>query len=257
MKTIIILVAICLATVASLPRQQERIIGGSLASINSYPFATGLQITSNGVRFQHACGGTILNNRSILSAAHCWFRNPTANRYRVRVGSANSSSGGWLHNVARLIGHPQHNMRTHDNDIGIIRVSTAIQLGSASVRAGSIAQANINIPDNSDVIAIGWGVTSQHAQVSSEQLRHVGLRTTNQARCQSAFGGFPITANMLCANWEAGGRAACFGDSGTGLVFRGVVVGVCSFSGTECANGRWPNVFARVSRYTAWIRNNS
>ncbi|CAH2209547.1 jg8318 [Pararge aegeria aegeria] len=144
---------------AALP-QQTRIIGGSVTSINNYPFAASLQITQNSVSFRHQCGGTILNNRAILSAAHCWFRAPTANRYRVRVGSPNASSGGRLHNVAQLVSHPQHNMNTHNNDVGIIRMATAIQLGSASVRAASIASANINIPDNSDVIAIGWGVTS-------------------------------------------------------------------------------------------------
>ncbi|CAH2210098.1 jg6857 [Pararge aegeria aegeria] len=66
-----------------------------------------------------------------------------------------------------------------------------------------------------------------------------------------------ITANMLCAGWHVDGRGACFGDSGTGLVFRGTVVGIASFVGSRCASAHWPTVYARVSRYVAWIRNHA
>nr|XP_034837125.1 trypsin CFT-1-like [Maniola hyperantus] len=255
MKTIVLLLAIGLTTVASLPQQHERIIGGSVTNINNYPFAGSLQITTNNVQFRHNCGCTIINNRSMLSAAHCWPRNAAANRYRARVGSTNVSSGGRQLNVAQLIGHPSYNSRNHDNDVGVIRVSTAIPIGSASIRAGSLAGANLNIPDNANVIAIGWGLTSVNGS-PSESLRHVGLQTVNQARCQSIYGGGTITANMLCAIWPAGGRGSCFGDSGTALLRSNVVVGVTSF-GAQCASAHWPGVYARVSRYVTWIRNNS
>ncbi|XP_034840845.1 trypsin CFT-1-like [Maniola hyperantus] len=237
----------------SLPRQHERIIGGSVTSINSYPFAASLQITTNGVNFRHQCGSTILNNRAILSAAHCWPVNAAANRYRVRVGSSNISSGGRQHNVAQLFRHAQYNPRNHDNDIGVVRVSTAFPLGSATIRAASIAGANTNVPDNSNVIAIGWGATV-HGGQSSEQLRHVAIRMVNQVRCNTDFRG-TITANMMCAGWT--GRGICFGDSGTGLVFNNVVVGVSSHIHWDGCNSNWPGVFTRISRYAAWIRNHA
>ncbi|XP_045780284.1 trypsin CFT-1-like [Maniola jurtina] len=255
MKTVTLLLAVCLTTVASLPQQQERIVGGSVTSIDRYPFAASLQVTGNNVNFGHTCGGTIINNRSILSAVHCWVNNNVANRYRIRVGSTNRSSGGRVHNVAQLFGHTQYNPRNHDNDIGVVRVSTAIPLGSATIRAASLAGANLNIPDNSNVIAIGWGRTS-HNGAGSEQLRHVTLRSVNQARCNTDFRGI-ITANMLCLGWSNASRGTCFGDSGTGAVFNNIVVGVCSFLHWDGCDSHWPVVFARVSRYAAWIRNHS
>ncbi|XP_039760308.1 trypsin CFT-1-like [Pararge aegeria] len=255
MKTLIILsVAICFSAAASLPKQQERIIGGSVTNINTYPFTAALLFRRSGNNFRQWCGATIINNRSALSATHCWIGQATASLHRMRVGSTRANSGGSVHNVAQLISHPHYNTRSHDNDVGVVRVATAFNFGT-SVRAGALIGANVNIPDNANVMALGWGYTTPFGS-PSEQLRHVELRTINQAQCANAYGGGAITANMLCAGWNFGGRGSCFGDSGTGLVHGNVVIGVTSF-GRECASARWPAVYARISRYIAWIRNNA
>ncbi|XP_045779649.1 trypsin CFT-1-like [Maniola jurtina] len=251
MKTIVVLLAICLTRAASLPRQQDRIIGGSVTNINTYPFAAAL-LYSQSNNFRQVCGGTIINNRSILSATHCWIRQLAANRHRIRVGSTRANSGGTVHNVAQLISHPHYNTWNHDNDVGLVRVTSAFRFGT-SVRAGALIGANVNIHDNTNVMAIGWGNTTPFGS-PSEQLRHVQIRTVNQVTCQNAYGGGTITANMLCAGMS--GRGSCFGDSGTGLVHGSVVVGVTSF-GRECASARWPAVYARVSRFIPWIQANA
>lgn len=49
----------------------QRIIGGSLTTINQYPFAVVLLYSSTQTTFSQRCGGSILNQRSVLSAAHC------------------------------------------------------------------------------------------------------------------------------------------------------------------------------------------
>ncbi|XP_023951064.2 trypsin CFT-1-like [Bicyclus anynana] len=255
MKTIYLLLGICVATAFSLP-SQERIVGGTITNINNYPFAASLQYTWDGVWFGHKCGGTILNSHAMLSAAHCWWNNVVEIKFRVRSGSTTKSNGGWWHNVAQLIGHPHYNPANHDNDIGVVRVASAFMIGAPNVRAGRIAGANHHVPDNRDVVALGWGNIHTEGP-ASENLRRVVLRTVNQARCSSDFFG-GITANMLCANWYDGSRSTCFGDSGTGLLLDNVVVGVCSFIGWDgCGSTRWPAVFARVSRYEAWIRNHA
>ncbi|CAH2215741.1 jg20674, partial [Pararge aegeria aegeria] len=81
--------------------------------------------------------------------------------YRVRVGSTNANSGGAVHNVQRHITHPNYvnsggNLRS---DIGIVRLASSIVFGG-NVRAGSIAGANFNIADNTNVWALGWGLLS-------------------------------------------------------------------------------------------------
>ncbi|CAH2269381.1 jg22225 [Pararge aegeria aegeria] len=256
MKTIWVLFSIFLTAITSVLGQHERIIGGSVTSINTYPFAASLQINLDGSRFVHHCGGTIINNRSILTAAHCWRPSDVASMWRVRVGSTNVSSGGRLHNVAQLIRHPQNvGSWSHDNDVSIFRLATTIPLGSATLRAAGLAGPNLPLHDHMNVFAIGWGFTTRTGGLS-ESLRHVQLRKFTQARCRSSYGTSFITDNMLCAGWEAGGRGSCFHDSGTALVAQNVVVGITSFVG-DCGHSNWPGIYTRVGRFITWIANNA
>ena len=247
------LLALCIAAVAAVPSNPQRIVGGSVTTIETWPQMAALLYSWNLVTYSQSCGGSILNNRSILTAAHCTIGD-AANRWRSRVGSTWASSGGVVHNTASIINHPSYNSRTYDNDVSIIRTATTIVHNNAA-RPASIAGANYNLGDNQVVWATGWGTTSQGGSLS-EQLRQVQIWTVNQNVCNQRYGG-AITANMLCSGWlDVGGRDQCQGDSGGPLFHNGVVVGVCSW-GNGCAQAFFPGVNARVSRFTAWIQSNA
>ncbi|CAK1602325.1 unnamed protein product [Parnassius mnemosyne] len=252
----VVLLALCLAAVSAVPEKQQKIVGGSVTNIEQYPFATPLLYSWNSASYRQACGGTIINNRAILTAAHCTVGD-SPNRWRIRVGSTWANSGGTVHNCAQIINHPNYNGRTFDNDVSVMRAASTFSF-SNSVRAASIAGANYNLGDNQAVWAIGWGTTSVGGS-ASEQLRRVQIWTVNQATCRSRYAevGMTITDNMLCSGWlDVGGRDQCQGDSGGPLIHNNVIVGVCSF-GQQCALARYPGVNARVSRYTSWIQSNA
>ncbi|KPI95066.1 PREDICTED: trypsin, alkaline C-like [Papilio xuthus] len=256
MRITLLLLALGLAVVAAVPRNPQRIVGGSTTNISRYPFGAALLYSWGGSNFRQACGGTILNNRSILTAGHCVWRD-SANQWRIRVGSTNANSGGVVHNINRIIMHPNYNSRNLDNDIAILRSSSNFAFNN-NVRAGSIAGSNYNLADNQAVWAIGWGAIAFKGQ-SSEQLRHVQIWTVNQNVCRQRYAtrGSTVTDNMLCSGWlDVGGRDQCQGDSGGPLIHNNVVVGVCSW-GHECALAYFPGVNARVSRYTSWIQSNA
>ncbi|XP_047530025.1 trypsin, alkaline C-like [Vanessa atalanta] len=236
----------------------DRIIGGSTTTIDRYPFTGAMLLSPSGSgSFWQACGSSILNNRAVLTAAHCFDRHPSTSQWRIRVGSTNANSGGSVVTTNRIINHPSYNRHTFDNDISVLRINGAFSFNN-NVRASRIAGANYNLADNQAVWAVGWGVTSVGGR-PSEQLRHVQVWSVNQNTCRTRYAelGRTITANMLCAGWlDVGGRDACQGDSGGPLLHNNIVVGVCSW-GERCALARYPGVNARVSRYTAWIQNNS
>ncbi|CAD0195007.1 unnamed protein product [Chrysodeixis includens] len=253
---VIVLLALCLAAVAAAPKESQRIIGGSTTNISNYPMMAALLFSWTNSGHRQSCGGTILNNRAVLTAAHCTIGDPVS-RWRIRVGSTNANSGGSVHNSQQIINHPNYNSRTYDHDVAVVRISGTFSFNN-NVRAGSIAGSNYNLGDNQVVWATGWGRTSANGS-GSEQLRHVQVWTVNQNTCNQRYQsiGMSITANMLCSGWlDVGGRDQCVGDSGGPLFHNRVVVGVCSW-GESCALARFPGVNARVSRYTSWIQNNS
>ncbi|PZC73450.1 trypsin, alkaline C-like [Helicoverpa zea] len=249
------LLALCFAAVAAVPENPQRIVGGSLTTIGNYPTIAALLYTWNWSTYWQACGGTIINNRSILTAAHC-TQGDAPGRWRIRVGSTWANSGGVVHNVNLNIVHPSYNSNTLNNDIALLRSATTFSFNN-NVQAAPIAGSNYNLAANQFVWAAGWGTISSGG-AASEQLRHVQLIVINQNTCASnyASAGVTITNNMLCSGWNGGGRDQCQGDSGGPLYHNGIVVGVCSF-GIGCGLANFPGVNARVSQYTSWINSNA
>ncbi|CAD0195002.1 unnamed protein product [Chrysodeixis includens] len=227
---VIALLALCFAAVAAVPKNPQRIVGGSVVNIDHYPSMASLMFSWSSSGHRQACGGSIINNRSVLTAAHCTAGDAPP-RWRVRVGSSNANSGGVVHHSQQIYNHPNYNSWNLDNDIAIIRVVSAFSFNN-HVRAASVAGSNYNLGDNQVVWAAGWGRTSFNGP-SSEQLRHVQIWTVIQNTCNQRYQsiGRSITANMLCSGWlDVGGRDQCQGDSGGPLYHNRVVVGVCSWS---------------------------
>ncbi|KAH9644589.1 hypothetical protein HF086_009164 [Spodoptera exigua] len=241
---------------SAIPSNPQRIVGGSATTIDQYPTIAGLLFSWDWSQYWHACGGIILNSRSILTAAHCVAGDPIG-RWRIRVGSTWANTGGDVYFVIEIVVHDSYNPRTMDSDISIVRSLFAISFND-NVRAAPIAGSNYIVADNQAVWATGWGDLSHGTHAGSEQLQHVQLVIINQTICRNNYAsrGYTITDNMMCSGWPSGGRDQCQGDSGGPLYHSGVVVGVCSF-GIGCAQADFPRVNVRVSRYTSWITSNA
>ncbi|CAK1602336.1 unnamed protein product [Parnassius mnemosyne] len=250
-----IIIFLTIAAGSALSETQRGIVGGSSTSIQNYPYVAAL-LRSSSQAYVQSCVGTIINNRAILSAAHCFYRD-SANRWRIRVGSSYANSGGTVFTTARIIIHPSFGEYSNDHDVAVMHSSRGFSF-SNSVRAASIAGSNYNVANNQALWAVGWGKPSVGGP-ASEQLRQVMIWTINQNICRSRYAelGFTITDNMLCSGWlDVGGRDQCQGDSGGPLIHNDVIVGICSW-GQQCALARYPGVNTRVSRFTSWIQANA
>ncbi|XP_075975861.1 trypsin, alkaline A-like [Anticarsia gemmatalis] len=249
MRALVFLVLCVIA--ASADEASSRIMGGSITSIRNYPEMVALLHARNQANHRQFCGGMIITQRSILTAAHCFDdgRHVPA-MWRMRVGSDYANSGGTVLVVAQMKIHPRYDRRNYDSDLAILRSTTNIRYGPG-VQPATLA--SYNVADNQIVYATGWGRTEFGA--SSEQLRQVQIWTINQAVCRQRHP--RITDNMLCSGWlNVGGRDQCDGDAGGPLYHNRYVVGVTSW-GVYCADPYYPGVNVRVSRFVTWIRNNA
>ncbi|CAH2085202.1 unnamed protein product [Euphydryas editha] len=238
----------------------RRIVGGSVTSIETYPYAAALILSPSGTGiFRQYCGGSIINNRSILTAASCFYLYNNIYQWRIRVGSTDATSGGVVFTINRIARHDNfNNMTVYDNDIAVMRINGAFSFNN-KVRAGPIAGPNYILPDNAPLWVIGWGTTSSEG-LSSSQLRHVRVWVVNQSECRNRYAELlniiPVTDNMMCSGYlGVGGRDACRGDSGGPVIHNDVIVGVSSWR-YQCGHPRYPGVNTRVSRFTSWILSN-
>ncbi|XP_022821666.1 trypsin, alkaline C-like [Spodoptera litura] len=250
------LITLCLATVAAIPTSSQRIVGGTVTTIDQYPSMVAGLIMYYWGEYGQWCGGSILNNRSVLSAAHCFYEG-SVSVYRFRLGSSWAHSGGIVHNINGIILHPLYYPATADHDICILRSASNINYNELS-RPAPIAGTTYIVPDNDYLWAAGWGAQYYGDTSEADQLRHVKVMKIGLETCQKQYAveNMVITDKMLCSGWPTGGRDQCQGDSGSPIFHHGVVVGVCSF-GYECGRADFPGVNMRVASYTNWILDNA
>ena len=239
----------------------NRIVGGiEVNPPNKYPFQVGLKM-SNGRNYW--CGGSIINDRYVMTAAHCIHGMSSTNSgLMVGLGDHNMYSTSddvqgatRLVAVDRIIEHPNYNTRTLDNDIALLRLTEQLDLSQYD-EVGSVC---LPADDSKTYVgetatASGWGTTSSGGNQPSV-LHEVDLPILDQ----SCFG-LDVTDNMLCAGLSQGGKDTCQGDSGGPLYVEEnsvrVQVGITSW-GYGCADENSPGVYARVSKYLSWIRQNT
>jgi hypothetical protein len=98
-----------------------RIVNGFEAIPHSLPWAVSLEYKS-----VHDCGGVIIDQWHILTAAHCLDYANDLENYYARIGAHNRLSSGQLMPIAELVIHPTYNESRSTDDIGIIRLASPI-----------------------------------------------------------------------------------------------------------------------------------
>jgi hypothetical protein len=102
-------------------RSSLRIVNGFQTVPHSFPWAVSLQY--KGV---HDCGGVIVDQWNILTAAHCLDYAHDLGNYFARVGAHDKYSSGQSIRIAKVIPHPNHDNIRSTNDIGIIKLAQPI-----------------------------------------------------------------------------------------------------------------------------------
>eukprot|EP00095_Tigriopus_kingsejongensis_P010792 maker-scaffold304_size215464-snap-gene-1.25 protein:Tk10792 transcript:maker-scaffold304_size215464-snap-gene-1.25-mRNA-1 annotation:"af357226_1cub-serine protease" len=152
----------------------NRIVGGGKASDDEYPWAAGLAIG------KHFCGGTIINQRWLLTAAHCIQDVEDTSQVIALLGCSYIGSDDidcdQYRFSDRVIPHPDYSRPSGQavaNDIGLIHVTKDITFNPKVMPSCLAGQA---IPvDGTGLMAVGWGKTSGEAS-NSEVLREVTYR---------------------------------------------------------------------------------
>lgn len=70
-----------------------------------------------------------------------------------------ASSGGATYQVAQIILHESYDNTLMVNDVAIVKLQSGAIM-SSRVGTASIAGQNYNLPDGTDVYAVGWGTVS-------------------------------------------------------------------------------------------------
>ncbi|KAI9575744.1 hypothetical protein GQX74_015486 [Glossina fuscipes] len=224
---------------------QSRIVNGEPAAIEDYPYQVSLQNVKN----DHFCGGSILSEDIVLTAAHC-LEGRKPEDVKVRLGSTMYASGGVLVDVESFKSHEKFNFEeTRVNDVAIIKLAQPVKQ-SSTIRY--IKLADKKPVTGHPAIVSGWGSNCFLVCALSPNLMSIEVEFVDTKDCAStSYGyGMEIKETMVCAT--AKGKSSCQGDSGGPLVADGQVVGIVSWS-AGCAAEGYPGVYSDVVALRSWI----
>ncbi|QPB85780.1 trypsin-like serine protease [Pseudoalteromonas rubra] len=233
---------------SGLPDITPSVVGGIETPAYSRPYQVALLM--NG---RQGCGGTLLSENWVLTAAHCLDNASTAS-LTVRVGAHSISRGdGDTLRVSQIIMHESWrgaNGIRSGYDIAVLRLATpaASKYTPAKLPTQSIADQYAGVGAYPTVS--GWGLTSNRGR-PSDVLREAQLPVISNASCSSQLN-FNIPGSVICGGGE-GGRSACNGDSGGPYAVRVgndfYSIGTVSW-GIACSGA---TAFTRTTSYLDWI----
>uniref|UniRef100_A0A3P9HGL0 Peptidase S1 domain-containing protein n=1 Tax=Oryzias latipes TaxID=8090 RepID=A0A3P9HGL0_ORYLA len=240
---------LCDSTDCGQPALNTRIVGGQDAPAGFWPWQVSLQ------RSSHFCGGSLINNQWVLTAAHCLLQNTNPSGVTVHLGLQSlqgSNPNAVSRSIVKIIIHPGYSSSTLENDITLLMLASPVNFND-HIAPVCLAAASSTFYSGTNTWVTGWGNIGSGGQLNVKaNINH--LKLNDAAVC--SYGASSITDNMVCAGLLEGGKDSCQGDSGGPLVIKQnnlwIQAGIVSF-GEGCAKPDYPGVYTRVSQYQTWI----
>jgi secreted trypsin-like serine protease len=263
-----------------------RVVGGTPAAEGAWPWQVAIYFKQPDGTFMLGCGGSIVNPRWVLSAAHCFLR-PSDATLRVasdvlvvertnQIDLARRREGGKGRavDVKRIVMHEHYDAQTSGNDIALLELVSPAE--SRSVPLTGSSESPLEAANRIGIVT-GWGtmrplriiggqpidvLTNQPVQPGesgyfTNRLMEVEIPLVDRETCQQAYPDRKIDERHICAGLKEGGKDSCQGDSGGPLItsddhggFR--QIGIVS-GGRSCGLPNSYGINTRVAAFETWI----
>ncbi|KTG07137.1 hypothetical protein cypCar_00017684 [Cyprinus carpio] len=231
------------------------IIGGKEAKPHSRPYMASIQINKH-----HTCGGMLIREDYVLTAAHCLNRSVFSSRdhFEVVLGANNITKKEQSQQripVRKYIRHPMFERNKavdYSYDIMLLKLKNKAKL-SKSVKVMPLPKKNGKTPANVHCSIAGWGAKTPKGNQASDVMCEVSLKLQENSKCEKMWQHYFNPERMICSESD-GKHAFCLGDSGSPLICNTKPQGIASYFTGDCTNTMYPQVYVKISYFLPWIK---
>ncbi|XP_022093248.1 suppressor of tumorigenicity 14 protein homolog isoform X2 [Acanthaster planci] len=192
---------------------EKRIVGGIEAVAGSWPWQAQLIHRFKSGRQVAICGGTLVRENIVVSAAHCFMKSMNdVTTWRVHLGKhtidLHLSKGEQEAKIKHIIKHKGFNTKTMRNDLAVLVLDRSLSLDSEQVNVACLDK-ELDMSNKIHCLVTGWGLTEMGGR-QARKLQQAWVPILRQSQCnhKDVYNGI-IASSMICAGYLAGGIDAC------------------------------------------------
>merc|ERR1711862_253145 len=224
------------------------VVGGRYASFGGYPFYASILVYNiKKGKWEHICGGALVDSNWVLSAAHCIVK---GYKYAVEIGryAYNSHNGGQYMEKRRaeiVCTNPEFDKAKVMQDFGLLYFEEPSKIKPAKLDFDG----RIKYREYYPFVILGFGSTGSTGHGPfPETLQEVDVYYVNNDDCGDEWDEH-IDESVLCSS-SYGGGDSCKGDSGPliindGTEYQDYLAGIVSYGPVPC-DGSVPVLYGRV-----------
>ncbi|KAL4217908.1 Enteropeptidase [Mactra antiquata] len=235
---------------------ENKIVNGEAAPKGFWPWHVALYFAN-----QYFCGGTLINENFVLTAAHCvdGVIFSDYKRMTVKLGANNREANETTQHVIKVEAIESHSEHVYfkKNDIALLQLESPVTY-TKYIQPICLPEPDDHLPLHAECYTVGWGKVKWDGEYA-EVLQQLKMTLWDTQKCNSsiAWDG-EVYDTFLCAGYYSGIRSICKGDSGGSLLCkdkRGTwkIIGVASYVANYCNMTERPNIYTNVTQMLLWI----
>ncbi|XP_030560850.1 seminase [Drosophila novamexicana] len=232
------------------PAVQGRVVGGEATTIEKL----GGYLVALRYQGEFVCGGTLIEDRIVISAAHCFLGRTKKYLWEVSGGISRLNENGIKGEILDYVVPQVFKEETMNMDVAVLLLLRPLKGPNIS----KIGLCSRKLLEGLQLTVSGWGLSDPQASNPHQNVRTVRVPVLKKSQCKHVYkSAMPITDSMLCAG-VLGQKDACTFDSGGPIVYQednqNELCGIVSF-GIGCASAKYPGVYTDVNYVKPFIEN--